>query len=234
LARRSAPTDRHRETDPTPRPSPHTQARPTPALWRRLCHQGLARAVIGGVHWNPDGGIVWLSGPTRPGVEPPRCAFRETRPAGSGSPCERRPTRLQVRSEPRHGVAVLAGVNDGTPSPSLPTKSLTPRTSGTRTRKKERRSRQISAVPSIAPFPRCARLNRIAPRWCRGRFEFFAKVETAGSTGPKFAVRVRGFDHVRQPSCGRLDRRRPSACGRQQPNASRSARQTCVIRRAES
>jgi site-specific DNA recombinase len=28
--------------------------------------------------------------------------------------------------------------------------------------------------------PRCARLNRIAPRWRGGRFEFFAKVETAG------------------------------------------------------
>jgi hypothetical protein len=52
---------------------------------------------------------VRLSGLIRPGVDLPQCTFRETRPAGSGSPCGRRQTRLQVRSEPRRGVAVLAG-----------------------------------------------------------------------------------------------------------------------------
>jgi hypothetical protein len=40
------------------------------------------------------------------------------------------------------------------------------------------------------------------------------KVETAGTKGAKFAVRVRRFGRGQWPSCGRVDRLRPTACGR--------------------
>lgn len=42
--------------------------------------------------------------------------------------------------------------------------------------------------PALLPSrhnPRHARLNRNGPRWCGGRFEFFAKVETTGAAGAK-------------------------------------------------
>jgi hypothetical protein len=72
--------------------------------------------------------------------------------------------------------------------------------------------------------------NALRPNRTEGANE----VETVGSKRAKFADRVRSFDRGQWPTCGRVDRRRPPGCGRQQPSASRSARQACVIRHADS
>jgi hypothetical protein len=56
--------------------------------------------------------------------------------------------------------------------------------------------------------------RRTAPRWCGGRFEFFAKVETAGTKDAKTTEFAGRFSRGGWPSCGRVDLRRPRPCGR--------------------
>ena len=84
--------------------------------------------------------------------------------------------------------------------------------------------------PDPAPARAADNRNALRPNRTEGAIE----VETAGPKGAKFAVRVRRCGRGRWPSCGRVERLRPTACGRQQPRASRSVWQTCIIRRAES
>lgn len=97
--------------------------------------------------WGPLGCRRWRSRGYR--AQPalawirPQCAFRETRRAGSGSPCERRRRGLKCAVGPGTASGYLPA-NDGPPSRSLPSKSLISRTSGTRTRKKDR---QTTAYP---------------------------------------------------------------------------------------
>ena len=100
--------------------------------------------MTGGVHWGDDVGVGWLSGPTRPGLDPTPDAHsgRLVRPV-PGSPCERRRRGFRCAVGPGTASRYLL-VSDGPPSPSLPSKSLISRTSGTRTHKKDR---QTTAYP---------------------------------------------------------------------------------------
>jgi len=72
-------------------------------------HERTGRNVTGGVHWHADVGVPWLSAQPALAWLHHQCAFRETRPAGSGSPCARRRRRFRCAVCPGTASRLLAG-----------------------------------------------------------------------------------------------------------------------------
>ena len=73
------------------------------------------------------------------------------------------------------------------------------------TRESAYRRQDPDAVPLVEEAP---------PERLRERFEFFAKVETAGTNGAKNPASTVVFSEGEWPACGRVDRGTRAPCGR--------------------